>query len=180
MAKVRAGIIVYDDDKLMALLRNLEPGSPAYMFFVKDAMRKAVGKVRPIMAADAIAAGYPTAPGTRMTRGAGPSRPYKVWGRVPRAVRAGRYVAKRKDTGDTSQRVIIGARLRGTTVGAPHANITRYSKNVERFTKAGWSRGKFAAIPFVRQTVLSSQGIVYNSFRASYIKFTKNARKKSK
>lgn len=179
MARIRRGIIVYNDDKLVDLLKALTPGSPAYNFFVKDAMRKAIATTKTVVVAAALAAGYPNAPGTRMTRGAKKSRPYKVWGRIPRAVRAGRFVLKRKDGGDTSQRVIIGSKLRGTTVGAPHGNITRYSKNTERFTKKGKSRGRFAAKPFIAGAIAASQSVIIQSFKRSYIKFAKQARKKA-
>jgi hypothetical protein len=158
---------------MLATLRNLAPDEKAFQFFIRGAMRKAINPVKTTMVADAKGAGYPSAPGVRMTKGEKTSKPYKVWGRVPGAVRLGRYVAKRRDTGDTSQRVIVGQKLRGTSVGAPHANITRYSKNVNRKTKKGYNRGRFAAMPFVQQTLDKSQGALVNAFRREYYRYTR-------
>lgn len=176
MAKTKAGIVVIDDTKLQRLLQNLSANSEATKFFIRGGMKKAAGIVKPVMVSDANAV-YPTVPGIRMTRGAGKSKPYRVWGRIGRAIRLGRFVPKRKDDGDVSQRIVIGAKLRGTVVGAPHANITRYSKNTNRKTKKGYNRGKFAAMPFVFKTIASVQGSVFKGFQLEYKKYLKKVKR---
>lgn len=174
MAKRTAGIVTIDDSGWQELLRRLGPNSRETQLFIKGALKSAANKVKPILSRNAIAAGFPANPGFRRTQGASPrSQVYEVFGRVPRAVRLGKYVARRKDGGDSSQRVIIGSKLRGTTVGAPHNVIVRYSKNQERFTKKGYSRGKFVAKPFVDITVQSTQGIVLSAIRKEYAKYVK-------
>ena len=177
MARVKAGIVTYDDTGLIELLRKLHPDSEETKKFKRSALRSATGEVAQVMKANAGAAGYPTAPGIRYTRGAKKSRTYKVWGRVPGAVRRGRFVFKRRDTGDSSQRVIIGAKLRGTTVGAPHANITRYSKNVDRKTKKGYNRGRFEAKPFVQNTLMQVEGVVWKGMRAAYRRYLREVKR---
>lgn len=171
MAKRTAGIVSIDDSKWQRLLLSLGPESRETQLFIRGALRSAAASVKTIMSKNAIAAGYPNAPGFRRTKGAARSQLYRVWGRVPRAVRLGRYVAKRRDGGDSSLRVIVGNKLRGTTVGAPHNVIVRYSKNVKRFTKKGYNRGKFAAKPFVTVTVNMTQGIVLEAMRKEYRKY---------
>jgi hypothetical protein len=180
MAKVKAGIITYDDTGMIELLRTLHPDSDETKKFKRSALRSATGDVVPVMKASAVAAGYPSAPGIRYTRGAKKSRPYNVWGRVPGAVRRGRFVFKRRDNGDSSQRVIIGAKLRGATVGAPHANITRYSKNVDRKTKKGYNRGRFEAKPFVQNTLMQVEGVVWKGMRVAYGRYIREVKRRSR
>ena len=171
MAKFSKGIVTYNDESMYALLRALGPDSRETKLFVRGAMNKATGEVIGIVKSTAIAAGYPTAPGFRYTKTRG--QKYQVWGRVPGAVNRGRFVFKRRDGGDTSQRVIIAQKLRGTSVGAPHANITRYSKNLPRKTKAGKNRGKFAAMPFVNVALPLAEGATLRGFRAEYKKYAR-------
>jgi hypothetical protein len=171
MAKWTKGPVTYNDESMYALLHALGADSKETRLFVKGAMNKATGEVVGIMKAAAVAAGYPTAPGIRYTKTRG--QRYKVWGRVPGSIRRGKFVAKRRDNGDTSQRIIVSSKLRGTSVGAPHANITRYSKNTQRKTKDGQNRGKFAAMPFVAATTVLARGATLRGFRAEYRKYVR-------
>lgn len=166
MGKFTKGIVVYDDTGMYELLAALGADSRETKQFVKDTMSLATNEVVKITKAAAIAAGYPVGPGIRYTKTRG--QRYKVWGRVPGAIKKGKFVARRRDGGDTSQRVLISQRLRGTNVGAPHANITRYSKNQPRKTKDGKNRGQFAAKPFVGVALNAAQGALLRAARKKY------------
>lgn len=164
MAKFKVGMVTYDDSGMDVLLKALGAESRETKQFIRDTMSRATSEVVKIAKAGALAAGYPASPGIRYTTTRG--QKYRVYGRVPNAIKKGRFVAKRRDGGDTSQRVLVSQSRAGT--GAPHANITRYSKDFPRFTSDGKNRGQFAPKPFMRGVLIASQGALLRAARKKY------------